>query len=720
MLSLLLLLSPCRLSAEATMTLRTSKLVSQYSESRRQASSRAQAIAKSALASSGEENTVGVMLSVTSSFDVKALEELGVAVGTHVNDVVTARATPAQLAQIAQLDGVLFVDADNRVRRKLDVAVPLIEADVVQQGMGNLPQAYTGAGVVVGVVDWGFDFTHPTFYDTLGNLRIVRVWNQDAKYSASGNDYGYGATYTQPDIDRLRCSSSSESHGTHVAGIAAGSGGTRKLYRGVAPDAELVLVQLHNGASSELIDGLSYIFSYAEEVGKPAVVNLSLGTHDGPHDGTSAFDRAVDGLTGKGRVVVGAAGNEGGDKLHASYTFSKSSGAVRTVVEVMLGKSTVTAWGSIGMQLDWTVELWDAGKYSRLQQATGNNLRSTQAGDKIDNIFIATAKDTVAVSSSSYNSDGNNKRGVINVDVKNTDPSKYAVVLVLKATSGTVHLWNLGNSDEGVEASFSALKNSSYAWMDGNTSYTIGEIGGTAKSVITVGSYNSKGTASNIGKISSYSSKGPTTDGRVKPDVIAPGSILVSAVNSCDFSYPDNSVVASEMKSGRRYYYAALQGTSMATPMVTGAVALLLQKRPTLTADSIRCILQQSAAVDAFIADLSENTRGAGKLSALSAVKNEVTATCKSLSVAYPLWSDSKQAIEFKIIPNPNSGAFRVETEEESALTVSVYGITGNLLYSSPVQAGGEVELSFLPSGIYVVQLSNGKKVGAKTMMVYR
>jgi hypothetical protein len=124
--------------------------------------------------------------------------------------------------------------------------------------------------------------------------------------------------------------------------------------------------------------------------------------------------------------------------------------------------------------------------------------------------------------------------------------------------------------------------------------------------------------------------------------------------------------------------------------------------------------------VDKFIANLSQNTRGAGKLNILNAVKNEVTAVCKPLSVSHPLWSEGKQAIEFKIIPNPSSGVFRIETEEESALTVSVYGIMGNLLYSSPVQAGDEVELRFLPSGIYVVQLSNGKKTGVKKMMVYR
>jgi subtilisin family serine protease len=702
------------------MTLRTMSLIDRYNESQQQASPHARTATKSAPTSDEGDNTVGVVLSVSSTFDVKALDALGVAVGTCVSDVVTLRATPAQLAQVAGLTGVLFMSADSRVRKKLDVAVPLVKADAVQQGTDGLPQAYTGEGVVVGIVDWGFDLTHPTFYDTAGNLRIARVWDQtDSRHKDSNPYYKYGSIYAeQADIEQKRCTSSDESHGTHVAGIAAGGGGATS-YRGVAPGAELVLVQLRDGSNAELIDGIGYIFTYASQAGKPAVVNLSLGSHYGPHDGTSDFDRALDGLVGAGRVAVGAAGNEGMDNLHASYTFSQSSNTVRTVLGVMLGKSAVEAYADIGQQLSWTVELWDAEKNTRLQQANGNNFYSTQSGASIKNkSFIANATDTVIVSATGYNSDGHNRRGIVEVEVKNSRPGKYAVVLVLKADAGTVHLWNLGNTDENMAATFSVLKNSSYAWVDGNTSYTIGEVGGTAKGIICVGAYNSKGNTSTVGEIAGYSSKGPTADGRVKPDVIAPGSYLTSSMNSCA-GRPFPSTY--EVKNGRRYYYSTMEGTSMATPMVTGSVALLLQQHPTLTPDNVRCMIQQNAYVDASIENLSQNTRGAGKLDVLSAAKNGIVATCKSLSVPRLLWGEGRQTLDFRVAPNPNSGTFWVEADEaEANLTLSVYSLMGALLYSSPVQAGGEVELSFLPSGVYVVQLSNGKKVGAKKMMVYR
>jgi hypothetical protein len=155
--------------------------------------------------------------------------------------------------------------------------------------------------------------------------------------------------------------------------------------------------------------------------------------------------------------------------------------------------------------------------------------------------------------------------------------------------------------------------------------------------------------------------------------------------------------------------------------MVTGAVALLLQKNPTLTPDSVRCILQQNATLDASINTLSQNTRGAGKLDILKAMENGVSSACMLLSAPQSLWSDNRQAVEFKIIPNPNNGIFTIDTEEDAAnLTLSVYNLMGVLLYSSPVQPNGSVELSFLPHGLYVVQLRNGKKTGAKKMLLYR
>jgi subtilisin family serine protease len=712
------------------MTLRTAALIARHAENLRQASPRALPTANGAEADSSAESTVGVMLSLADTFSVGRIAALGVSVGVCAGGVATARATPAQLAQLAQLSGVLFISADSRVRKKLDVAAPLTGADVVQQGGGSLAQAYTGRGVVIGIVDWGFDFTHATFRDTLNNLRIARVWDQTGDRCADCNDsltYGftYGAMYaTESDMLRQKCSSSSESHGTHVAGIAAGSGMTgnpngKIYYKGIAPEAELVLVQLNDGAESELVDGMSYVFKYAEQVGKPAVVNFSLGSHYGPHDGTSPFDRALEQLTGAGRIAVGAAGNEGNSKMHASYTFGKSGGIVRTVIGVTKGaeakkKSEMIAFAPAGLHLNWTIELWDAATHTRLEQASGNNFYSTQTGGSLTNKRFTASGADVTVTGHGYNGYSKTQRGVVEVEVTNTNSGKYAVVLALKMTQdklGTVHLWNLGNEeeDEG-SASFGALKTSSETWIDGDNSYTVGEIGGVSRHIISVGSYNSRRSGGEtVGAVSSFSSKGPTTDGRVKPDLIAPGNSVVSSINRCAFPFDSPNT------------YSAMSGTSMATPIVTGAVALMLQKNPKLIPDSVRCILQQNATMDAPIENLPQNTRGAGKLNILHAMEQGLSSPCMLLSVEQSRRSDSRQAVAFQIIPNPNSGVFSIETEEAAAnLTVSVYSMVGTLLYAGPVQVGKSVNLCSLPHGIYVVQLRNGKKAGANKMLIYR
>ena len=114
--------------------------------------------------------------------------------------------------------------------------------------------------------------------------------------------------------------SSSEYHGAHTMGIAAG-GDMKSKYYGVAPDADIVFVSFKSD-DTNIADAIKYIFDYADKVDKPCVINMSLGQHIGPHNGTSFLDRLIDESTGPGRIIVGAAGNEGNVRLHTSKTFT--------------------------------------------------------------------------------------------------------------------------------------------------------------------------------------------------------------------------------------------------------------------------------------------------------------------------------------------------------------------------------------------------------------
>lgn len=182
---------------------------------------------------------------------------------------------------------------------------------------------------MIGVVDNGFEFGHPNFYSRDKSvLRIKRVWDQNIQ-GTPPEDFGYGCEYTTTeDILTKVTDTSNSTHGTHVLGIAAGADNTddKNVY-GVATDAEIVLVSLNgneliNSDNTAVLDGVKYIFDYAKSVNKPCVVNLSLGSHLGPRDGSSTFDLLTSEMLGPGRILVGAAGNDGGSKCHVKKTFN--------------------------------------------------------------------------------------------------------------------------------------------------------------------------------------------------------------------------------------------------------------------------------------------------------------------------------------------------------------------------------------------------------------
>jgi hypothetical protein len=219
----------------------------------------------------------------------------------------------------------------------------------------------------------------------------------------------------------------------------------------------------------------------------------------------------------------------------------------------------------------------------------------------------------------------------------------------------------------------------------------------------------------------------------MKPEIVAPGSMIISSVNSCDrnhgrYGADYDFVVAKEPQSN--HYYAVMQGTSMAAPVVTGAVALLLQECPTLTPDSVRSILQRTANLDNTLAAYAPKVRGAGMLNALKAAQAvqgracqavvEVPFACKPTSAPKNSFWQNADELSFSIVPNPNSGAFTVQTEEQSELTLSVYNLWGVLVHRQTLPAGGEAQLQHLPQGVYVVQLSSSSMQGAQKMLIYR
>jgi len=227
--------------------------------------------------------------------------------------ISTAVADPGCFAGLASMPGVEGIYLSNRLKPLLDLSVPAARGREGERIYGA-----TGRGVIAGFVDLGLDTTHPDFRNPDGSTRLARLWDQTQE-GRHPEGFSYGAECGPDEIESGECPEEDSGpyggHGSHVAGIAAGSDA---VYRGVAPEAMIIFVKARL-EEANVVDAVSYIFNLAAAENRPAVINISLGEHIWAHDGTSPFERALSALTGPGRIIVAAGGNEGSGMIHAGF-----------------------------------------------------------------------------------------------------------------------------------------------------------------------------------------------------------------------------------------------------------------------------------------------------------------------------------------------------------------------------------------------------------------
>jgi len=570
--------------------------------------------------SATKDNFVSAFVEIVENADLQEIENLGVVIDVVAGNILSCRIPISQLENLAALSEVLRIEIALPVRRKIDRARPAGSVDSVQSGLG-LPSAFSGRGVIVGVVDAGFEYGHINFFEKNNStLRVKRVWNQnsDRKYNS------------QSAILNAARDSNREYHGTHVTGIAAGNDHNNNFkYYGVAPESDIVMVtygysQNETPVTTSIFNGIEYVFKYADSVQKPAVVNLSLGMHTGPHDGTSMFDRACDNILGEGKILVGAAGNEGSDRLHVSKTLNSSADTLKTFMNFLYGSyydlnyGSADIWSGINQNFGLKIVIInrtnDAVVYeSPIVLANGQterfNINETGARGRVS---VSTEINSINSRANAFVEFNFTYGGGGNYELS----SNYLVGIKLFSQNGaTINAWADNNYSQ-----FSAFGKS--GWTHGDSNSSVGEIGGTGKRIISVGAFTTRaGNGQQVNRITTFSSKGPTLDGRVKPDITAPGAQIMSSINSL---MQNVTQVADTYNTvdGKRYYYGLAQGTSMSSPFVAGVVALWLQLKPDLTPEDIRVLLEKTSKRDTYTtANIPNNTWGYGKINAWGGIK---------------------------------------------------------------------------------------------------
>lgn len=669
-------------------------------------------------------------VNIANTQDTEAdLERLGVRVGTKAGVVWTAQVPLNKVKLLTELSSISYVQLDEPIAASLDEARKTTRTDSVHAGIG-LQYPFSGDGIVVGIIDAGFDYTHPVFFDTTGtNYRVKKVWEQRTA-GTPPNGYAYGNELTNPNDIWAKAEDGAGSHGTHVGGIAGGagfgSGDNGRQYRGMAFQSDLVFVsitpaksQWANTGASDILDGIRYIYGYASTVNKPAVANLSWGGPVGPRDGSSLFSIACDNMATQGRAFVCSGGNNGERKMHIRKSFTATDTVVNTFIDIPttpIGKITwLDVWGQNGKSFCGKVKLYGRGKF------IDSTALICLDGQVYSDFLIGSNADTCFVDFMTSAMEFNGKpRLMMEFRSKVAD----SICISVSSNDGMVDMWT--GFVHNTIGYYGALNSNGFAWAtDGNTEMTISDIAST-KTAVAVGAYSTRLSFRNIngitisfgggprGNLASFSSRGPASDGSVKPDITGPGLALGSAVNSYDPEFQigggSRDVVAREFsfpQFSRSYPFALLAGTSMSSPAVAGIIALMLQANPKMNSQQIKSILNATAIKDSYTGTIpagGNNNWGNGKVNAYGAVKQ----AWQTNNVA----DVNANAISYKLYPNPTTGAITLSYEalKTETATVNVYDLTGKKLRTDlwKLTTGNNtrtLDMEHLGKGFYMVEL---------------
>ncbi len=502
--------------------------------------------------------------------DLSHLSQHGIRINQNTGSVRTAFLPIESLDALSEEPAIHRIKPSRKLHAHMDVAPNKVNLPKFKNETG-----LTGKGVIVGIVDTGIDPKHPCFTG-----RILRIWDQTLP-GPGVKEGSYGAELQEK---ILSISRDTNGHGTHVAGTSAGAD---SKYGGVAPEAELVIVKT-DLQDAHVADAVRYIFRVAEEMERPAVVNLSLGGHADGHDGTDSLSKIIDAESGPGKIVCCAAGNEGNDNIHGqSIVHSEKRRTMRFNVPYnQVGIVWLNGWYDGKGKLE--VSLRSPNGFVTPYQAIitdGNPSQKYLLPD--GRIEIVTAGPDAA------NGDYN-----FFCQIRGLGVGKFALPvsggiwqLRVRNTSGEnvrLDVWSLDDKGGSVFFTGKSIEDSVKIGSPGASSSAITVAAYTTKTEYKDVDGNQRKVGLDIDEISEFSSEGPLRNQAQKPDVAAPGAMIVSAL-SADAGFPRSMMVSDK--------FVAMAGTSMATPFVTGVVALLLQKNPKLDSQAIKELFNKYSSI---------------------------------------------------------------------------------------------------------------------------
>lgn len=590
----------------------------------------------------------------------------------------------------------------------------------VRNGQSPLPQGYDGSGVILGFIDSGIDFTHPDFLDSANKTRVLYIWDQRATTGPPGPaPYNYGVEWTKTKIDSGLCTHDDLAfwgHGTGVVGIGAGDGSSTNTrdFSGAAPKADIIMVALDfNGQNSPtaVADAADYIFAKAAALGRPCVINASVGDYYGSHDGQDLQAQMIDNLltAQSGRSLVGAVGNAGNEKIHLSYTLSSD---------------TNFSWFVPNPNYAIYIQLWaDTNNFNAAKMAIGMTQTSPVYSDRGRSNFTTIAQNLSGMNTDTIRNSSGQQLALVQRQ-SSIQGSAYSMEFLvfpdsltdynisLETTGGGLfHLWSF-DTYTGSLPSASAYPRITYI-KEPDTISTVVSGFQCSDKVITVGNfvtrrfypnYNNtytEDTTVTAGAIMWNSSVGPTRDGRIRPDITATGANIMT----CGVLSMLPAIIASAPQVvAPGGFHVCFGGSSASSPAVAGIVALYLQRYPNATWSDIKNAITMCSRTDAFTGtNLPDNTWGHGKVDAFNAI------------VGCPMTSHSEQlpVNTFSVYPNPADESMTFAFSNAmipagASAEIRLANLVGQTLRSTAVNTSQQeitLQRGSLASGVYLCSL---------------